>query len=113
AAFLAHFVLNAREVAGRAVVVVLRPTIERMAVASRALKPHAQKDLRRRLRARRWVTSCAVIIGRRARISTAAARDDLSREDVERFRLLEGAADPGEKRLGAVRRPRPSPVRRG
>ena len=67
-------VLDAGEERGQAVIVVLRPAVERVVVALGALQADAEEHLGRRLGARLRIAQGAVVVGRRAAVGAAAAR---------------------------------------
>src|SRR5437660_5625077 len=87
-------VIDAGEEGGKAMVVVLRPAIEGMIVAFRALQANAEKHLRRRLRAHLRIAQGPIVIGRRVAVAAAPRRDELPRELVERLALRQPLANP-------------------
>ena len=96
-------ILDAREERGEAVVVGLRPLVERVVVALRALEADAEEHLRRGLRPRVGVAEGAVVVRCGPAVGTAARGDEFARELVHRLAVEDGAANPGVERLHAAR----------
>ena len=93
------FCLHPREPRGHAVVVVLRPALERVVVALRALHADAEEELRRRLGEALRVLRDAVVVRRRVGERAAAGGDQLAHDLVERRVLLDvvRGATPGRR----------------
>ena len=93
------FGLHPGEPRGHAVVVVLRPALERVVVALRALHPHAEEQLGRRLGEALRVLGDAVVVGRRVGERVAAGGEQLAHDLVERRVLRRSArgATPGSR----------------
>src|SRR5947207_4152853 len=82
---LNDFVFHARKEVGPVVVIVLRPTVERMIVALGALQTCAEKHLRRRFGAGGGIAVGAVEISRRTDIGAASRGDEFADEFVQRL----------------------------
>src|SRR5205807_6100701 len=80
-------VLDPAEEGGEAVVVVLRPALERVVVALGALEADAEEDLGGGLGAGLRVAQGAVVVGRGPGVGAAPAGDQLAGELVERLAL--------------------------
>src|SRR4051812_42759350 len=82
-------VVEAREEARPIVIVVLRPPLEGMIVALRAIELRAEENAGGILRARDRVAIGAPPVGRRVLEGAATRRDDLAGELIERLVSLD------------------------
>ena len=78
---LHDLVVDAREEPGPVVVIVLRPALERMIVALRAIELRAEEDARGVLRARDRIAIGAPPVRRRILVGAAARGDELAGEN--------------------------------
>ena len=91
---LEHLVADAGEEGVPAVVVLLRPPLERMVVALGTPQPNAEKELRRGLTAGQGIAQRTVVVRGRIAIGASSGRDQLTCETVERFSVGDALADP-------------------
>ena len=99
---LNDLVVEAREQVSPIVIIVLRPTVERMVVALGALQSRAEEHLRGRLGACGWIAAGAIVVGRRRAVGAAAGGNQLANKLIERFVLSDAVADPVVKILHAL-----------
>ena len=84
-------------------VVGLRPAVEWMVVALRALEAGAEENLRDGFRARHGITIGAIKIRRRIQVRAAARGDQLAHKDIQRLLVRDALANPAVKRQSAFR----------
>ena len=99
---IALLAADLREEGGEAVIVVLRPALERVVVALGALNAHAQEELRRGLDGRFGIAADPVIVGGRVLERRAVGRQQLADQLVHRQVALQALANPAMEDVGPL-----------
>ena len=94
-----HLVVNFCERTGPVVVVALRPAIERVIVALRALQPSPEEHLRGGLGQFLRLANRTKIVGRRVGVCAAAGGNDRPGEFIHRRVIGDAIANPAVKQL--------------